>query len=275
MLQQTQVERVVPKYREFLASFPSLEALAAAPRADVIRRWAPLGYNRRAVRLHELAQRVVAEFEGRLPSTASELRTFAGLGRYSAGAVACFAFGEQLSVEDTNVCRVLGRLFETDLAAAGRPRAALTELAEAILPPGRAADWNQALMDFGATVCTARAPACRRCHLADVCQSGPASATGRTDLGRRAAETRPEYRAAAPYPNSSRYHRGRIVDFLRAREPGRAARVDEVGRAIRPGYTSADRDWLVPLLDGLAKDGLLVWREAGERSAVDRLVELP
>jgi A/G-specific adenine glycosylase len=275
MLQQTQVERVVPKYHEFLTRFPSFEALAAAPRAEVIRCWAPLGYNRRAVRLHEMAQRVVADFDGHLPGSAAELRTFAGLGPYSAGAVACFAFGEQLPVQDTNVRRVLGRLFENDLAAAGRPGVALTQLAEAVLPTGRAADWNQALMDYGATVCTARAPACQRCQLADLCQSGAAAASGQTAFARRVAEARPAYRAARPYPNSSRYYRGRIVEFLRSRAPGHGARLDEVGPAIRADYAPSDRAWLVALLDGLARDGLLVWREGDRGSAADRLVELP
>src|SRR5438046_505637 len=110
MLQQTQVARVLPKYRDFLARFPTVMALAEAPRADVIRAWAPLGYNLRAVRLHEVARQAAGR-GGDLPRGVEELGKLRGLGRYTAAAVACFAFGAQVPVLDTNVRRVLGRVF--------------------------------------------------------------------------------------------------------------------------------------------------------------------
>jgi A/G-specific adenine glycosylase len=275
MLQQTQVERVIPRYRQFLERFPSFQELAAAPRAEVIRRWAPLGYNRRAVRLHEIARRVVAEFDGSLPTSASALRSFDGLGAYSAGAVACFAFGQQVAVLDTNVRRVLGRLFAADLATLSPSPRGLSQLADEILPPGRAADWNQALMDFGATICTARAPSCERCPLAEACQSRAACSDERLTPVRRAAEGRAAYRTAPPFLHSSRYYRGRIVDYLRQQPADRCVGLDEIGRAIRPDYVRPDRAWLAGLIDGLAKDDLLVWRERGEGSASGGLVALP
>jgi A/G-specific adenine glycosylase len=173
MLQQTQVERVLPKYREFLARFPTLAALAAAPAADVIRAWAPLGYNVRAVRLQQIARQAVAEHGGRLPATLDGLLGLKGIGRYTAGAIACFAFGLPVATVDTNIRRTLWRVFRgiepsawpTGQAAA---RHALA-LAEWALPPQHAYDWQQALMDLGATVCTSRKPACERCPLAESC----------------------------------------------------------------------------------------------------------
>jgi A/G-specific adenine glycosylase len=111
MLQQTQVERVLPKYREFLARFPTFAALAAEPVGEVIKAWAGLGYNQRAVRLHGIARQVVEEFGGQLPNTLEGLMALKGIGRYTAGAVACFAFGLPVATVDTNIRRVLWRVF--------------------------------------------------------------------------------------------------------------------------------------------------------------------
>jgi A/G-specific adenine glycosylase len=173
MLQQTQVERVLPKYAEFLRRFPTLAALAAAPAAEVIRVWSPLGYNVRAVRLREIARQAVETYGGALPGTLEGLLALKGIGRYTAGAIACFAFGLPVATVDTNIRRVLWRLLRgiEPLAwpasqAAARERLALAEWA---LPPGRAYDWQQALMDLGATICVSRQPACARCPVAGVC----------------------------------------------------------------------------------------------------------
>lgn len=171
MLQQTQVARVVPKYHEFLARYPTLEALAAADVDEVRRLWYPLGYNIRPVRLHRIAREALARYGGRLPDTPEELRRLPGVGRYTAGAVLAFAYGRDAPVLDTNVRRVLGRVF------VGRRRlrgdTAWWALAEALVPRGRAYDFNQALMDFGATWCTARRPRCQPCPLRRLCVSFP------------------------------------------------------------------------------------------------------
>ena len=111
MLQQTQVDRVLPKYREFLDRFPTLQALAAAPASEAIKAWAGLGYNMRAVRLHEIARQAVAEYGGELPAALDGLLALKGIGRYTAGAVACFAFGLPVATVDTNIRRVLWRVF--------------------------------------------------------------------------------------------------------------------------------------------------------------------
>jgi A/G-specific adenine glycosylase len=173
MLQQTQVERVIPKYRQFLRHYPTLRALAAADPGDVRRLWYPLGYNARPFRLHSIAREAVARYGGRLPDSAPALRALPGIGRYTAGAVLAFAFGRDAAVLDTNVRRVLGRVF-LGLRRAARARDTIYwGLAEAVVPAGRAYDFNQALMDFGATWCTARQPRCVPCPLRRSCASYP------------------------------------------------------------------------------------------------------
>jgi A/G-specific adenine glycosylase len=177
MLQQTQVDRVVPKYREFLRRYPSLGRLAAAPVDDVRRLWYPLGYNIRPVRLHAIARETQARYGGRLPDTEARLRALPGIGRYTAGAILAFAYGRDVPVLDTNVRRVLDRVFRGPRAR-GRDRA-LWALAARLVPRRRGYDWNQALMDFGATHCTARKPRCQPCPMKRFCRSYPWSSKSR------------------------------------------------------------------------------------------------
>jgi A/G-specific adenine glycosylase len=179
MLQQTQVDRVVPKYREFLRRYPSLGRLAAARVDDVRRLWYPLGYNIRPVRLHAIARETVARYDGRLPASEARLRALPGIGRYTAGAILAFAYGRDVPVLDTNVRRVLGRVFLGPRAAKAGRDGAFWDLAAALVPRGRGYDWNQALMDFGATHCTSRKPRCPGCPMADLCRSHPWSSKSR------------------------------------------------------------------------------------------------
>lgn len=170
MLQQTQVERVVPKYHEFLGRYPTFEDLADAPVKEVKETWYPLGYNIRPERLHSIACETVARYGGKLPSQAEELLSFKGIGRYTAGAIRSFAFNEDAPILDTNVMRVLHRVF----IAKGDPKgqkSSLWMLSEALIPEGRGYDFNQALMDFGATRCTARSPDCSHCPMKSMCRS--------------------------------------------------------------------------------------------------------
>jgi A/G-specific adenine glycosylase len=177
MLQQTQVDRVVPKYQEFLERYPTIRHLAGAPATDVRALWYPLGYNARPFRLHAIAREAVARYGGRLPRTAEALRALPGIGRYTASAVLAFAYGRDVPVLDTNVRRVLGRVF-----FGARRAARLTgekpwwDLAAVLVPAGRGYDFNQALMDFGATWCTPRRPRCERCPMRGFCATGPAVA---------------------------------------------------------------------------------------------------
>jgi len=172
MLQQTQVARVAEFYPRFLARYPTLEDLAAAP-ADAVREsWDGLGYYARARNLHAAARHIVRAGGGQLPRTPDTLRRLPGIGRYTAGAVESLAFGAPVPAVDTNVARVLRRVF----AVRGRRKSAAHEarlwrLAEDLVPARRSADWNQALMDLGATICTARAPKCSACPVQADCRS--------------------------------------------------------------------------------------------------------
>lgn len=266
MLQQTGVDRVLPKYAEFLAAFPTIEALAAAPRAEVIRRWAPLGYNLRAVRLHEIAQAVVRDFGGRLPADRDALKRLKGIGDYTAGAIACFAFGDDRPFLDTNIRRVLGRIFlggEPSKTVSGERTARM--IADRANPPDRAYEWHQALMDLGATVCRATAPACLICPARDLCRH----AAGDRGEVAPAPSGRPTQEAFA---GSSRYFRGRVVDQLRSIEGG--LDLDQIGASVKPDYSAeADREWLAGLVGRLERDGLI--RRAAEDGAVYRLAGEP
>ena len=172
MLQQTQVDRVLPKYHEWLEKFPSLDALAAADEAVVDRAWRPLGYNIRPRRLQAIAREAVTRFDGELPSDEDTLLSFKGLGRYTVGAIRSFAFRERAAILDTNVARVLFRVF----VGRGEPKSHATiehlwSISETVLPKKDVFDFNQALMDFGATLCTARNPRCGECPLRRTCKS--------------------------------------------------------------------------------------------------------
>jgi A/G-specific adenine glycosylase len=172
MLQQTQVDRVVPKYHEFLARYPTFEDLARARAPEVTKAWRPLGYYRRATNLHGIARETVARYDGRLPEDGAALRSMRGIGRYTAGAILAFAHSQDAAMVDTNVRRVLGRVFLGPRRLKGlRGTKPIWDLAESLVPAGRAYDYNQALMDFGATWCTPRKPKCSRCPMKAFCRS--------------------------------------------------------------------------------------------------------
>ncbi len=171
MLQQTQVDRVLPKYEEWLERFPTFRALAAAPPKAVNEAWKPLGYNIRPQRLHSIAREVVSNYDGKLPSDAPSLRSFKGLGQYTVGAVRSFAFGQRTPIVDTNIARLLFRMFE----GSGDPGSHATQrhlwdVSRTLLPRKRVFDFNQALMDFGAIVCLPRRPRCNGCVMRSDCR---------------------------------------------------------------------------------------------------------
>jgi len=172
MLQQTQVDRVLPKYEEWLVKYPSFEALASAPEQEVTKTWYPLGYNIRPQRLHSIAREAVAKYGGQLPADEETLRSFKGIGAYTAGAIRSFAFRERAAILDTNVARVLFRVF----VGAGDPKSHamkqhLWKVSAALVPNRRVFDFNQALMDLGAMVCVARNPKCLICPMAKSCRT--------------------------------------------------------------------------------------------------------
>lgn len=255
MLQQTQVERVAPKYHAFIAQFPTVRRLAAAPLAEVIRLWAGMGYNRRAVYLHRAAQAVVREHGGVFPMSLEALLRLPGVGPYTARALMSIVDNAPVAVVDTNVRRVLGRVFRDDLEAAfghaGPTARQLQELADSLVPEGKSARWNQALMDLGSTVCTSRQPKCLRCPLFAWCQ---ARQTGEfTDL----PSLRP--RGQGSFTGSRRYYRGRIIAALRVSPLDDALAFRDIASGIvdqSPGELTVD--WLWELTQDLERDGLVV-----------------
>src|SRR6476661_2501344 len=180
MLQQTQVDRVLPKYAEWLDKYPSFDALACAPEQEVSDTWYPLGYNIRPKRLQSIAREAVERFDGQLPSDHETLLSFKGIGAYTAGAIRSFAFRERAAILDTNVARVLFRVF----VRRGDPKAHamkkhLWAVSEVLVPQKHGFDFNQALMDLGATVCVARKPKCESCPMTSLCSSFPWRETAR------------------------------------------------------------------------------------------------
>jgi A/G-specific adenine glycosylase len=173
MLQQTTVAAVIPFYNKWMARFPTVQALADAPLDDVLKFWAGLGYYARARNLHKGAQRVVAEFSGQVPSDPKTLLSLPGIGRYTAGAILSIAFNQDAPILDANVIRVMARVHAVtgDPKTSTQTQNALWRLAEDAIPPGRAGDFNQALMELGATVCEAGAPKCGTCPVRAECRA--------------------------------------------------------------------------------------------------------
>jgi A/G-specific adenine glycosylase len=252
MLQQTQVDRVIPKYHEFLRHFPTIQALAAALTADVIRVWSGLGYNRRAINLQRTAQAVVARHDGVMPRDLGAFQALPGIGPYTAGAIACFAYEQDVGFVDTNIRRVLHRLFfGPELPEERATARELRDLACRIIPSGQGYQWNQAIMELGAVQCTARKPACLTCPLAVHCRAYPQIQTlliDRRDGVRRSREE--------PFEGSNRYYRGRVVEALRGLNDGETLDLTRLGPKVREDFSSEHLDWLSGIVDGLRQDGL-------------------
>jgi A/G-specific adenine glycosylase len=254
MLQQTQVSRVLEMYPRFLRTFPSIRALARAKQKDVVIAWKGMGYNNRAVRLHRLA-RVVAGRNGRsIPDRFEELVQLPGIGRYTANAILSSAFRQRVPIVDTNVRRLLSRLIlkmHSVADAASEPL--VWDVAQQLLPPRAAYAWNQALMDLGATVCTARMPRCAECPVASCCRSIGVMHRGVAKQTRR----EPSFDGT---PN--RIFRGRIIELLRRHNRSRFVERQRIRTEILKGKRQGDR-WLDSILNSLVKDGLVVLRKSG------------
>lgn len=246
MLQQTQVDRVLPYYERWLARWPTVETLAAASPADAIREWAGLGYNRRALYLHRTSLAITNEYGGRFPSDVATLRALPGVGAYTAAAIAAFAHRARVAVVDTNIARVLARAAlgvgsQRELAGAR-----LTQAGVGLLPSRNVRDHNLALMDLGAMVCTARSPDCAACPIRRHCawHSGgmpPATASPGPN---------------PPFESTARYARGRIIDALRQHS---CLDASDIGNVLPLSH----RTRLDTYLDGLERDGLVRRTDAG------------
>jgi len=256
MLQQTQVERVIPLYAAFLAAFPDVFALAAAEPGDVVRMWRGLGYNSRAVRLHALAQTVVRDYGGVMPSDRDALLALPGIGPYTASALRAFAFELDDVALDTNIRRIVHR---SERGVDYPPLASEREidaLARASVPAGGAHDWNSAMMDVGATICTARAPKCLICPLRDTCAAAPVDAADLAARAQRYAKRSPQ--EALPFERTTRFLRGRIVDRLRDLPAGETLPIGTLVTSLAT-VVPADRLAEIPIVAlALERDGIVL-----------------
>ncbi|MEX2011730.1 MAG: A/G-specific adenine glycosylase [Chloroflexota bacterium] len=241
MAQQTQISRVVEKWGPFMAAFPTVQALAAATPADVLRAWQGLGYNRRALNLWRAARTIVEEHGGRVPGELADLERLPGVGPYTARAVAAIAFGKRVGAVDTNVRRVIGRVAG---GADGLAAPDLQSIADAIVPPDRPADWTHAVMDVGAAFCRPRRPDCEACPARAWCRYAAAP----PDRAPRAEPRSVEL----PFEATSRWLRGRILEQLRSAANGAWTTIAEPlgthgADAIGGALAALARDRLVEL----------------------------
>lgn len=246
MLQQTPAARVAPQWEAWIKRWPDAQTLAAASPADVLRQWDKLGYPNRALRLRETAIIVSRDFNGKLPTSESELRALPGIGEYTAAAILAFAYKKRSFVLDTNVRRVIARVFTGAELATGSISSIERELADRITPidDKDASLWSAAVMEFGALVCTARNPACNECLVRDSCAW--------RNNGYPLAEKRP---ATQKFVGTDRQVRGKLMAVLRDAQSSVAkSTLDAVW---------ADSQQRERALDSLVTDGLVDVTRAG------------
>lgn len=261
MLQQTQVSRVIEKYHQFLTLFPTIQSLAAASTADVIKAWSGLGYNRRALLLHRFAQEVVTRYNNRIPSDPEQLLLLPGVGPYLKGSIASFAFNLPEPAVDVNVRRIFYRYFygkDQGKPVGKKEEAQLSLLVREHIPDNKSAEFHNALMDFGSLVCTRDAPTCVSCPLRSSCAFGFIYETQK-EKALYVMEKKQEkgvYERGKFIPN--RIFRGRIVEFARKNEH-RSFLFDDFGKSIKKDFTPHDQEWLLLLCKALQEDHLLTF----------------
>lgn len=244
MLQQTNVPKVVTKYHDFLALFPSWVALAAAPQSAVLTAWRGLGYNRRALNLHRAAQIVARDYAGTMPDDPAALEALPGIGPYTSRSIPAFGHNADVAAVDVNITRLLRRWHDAPDMTPAAQRVA----ADALLPQGASRDWHNALMDFASIVCTKRAPRCDACPLARVCRSAGAPRDSEAPKKREPGRTE----SGRHIPR--RIYRGRIVEALRSGPLAAAA----IGPRIKTDWDVAtDAAWLDDILAALAAEGMI------------------
>ncbi|MBR9978738.1 MAG: A/G-specific adenine glycosylase [Bacteroidetes bacterium] len=245
MLQQTQVARVTEHLPHWLQRFPSIDTLAAASKREVLLAWSGMGYNRRALHLHAAASLICSRHNGIIPNDTDALLALPGIGRYTAHAVVCFAYGKRLPMVEVNIRRVLSRLASgMQRENAVLPETVTWKLAASLLPPRAYFAWNQALMDLGAMICTATRPACSACPFSRLCPSA-----------HRLLPT-PDRNTQTVRETPRRLYRGRLIEFLR-KQPGHCATAAELHRLLFPDSGQEQRMRLFDILDSLRKDGMI------------------
>ena len=248
MAQQTQISRVVEYYKRWLKRFPSFTALAKASPSDVLREWSGLGYNSRALRFHQLAKIVSSQFHSRLPQSPHDLQQLPGIGKYTAHAAACFAFNAHVPVVDVNIKRIMTRYSQRISSASEMMRDdAAWIYAEKSLPKQNAYGWNQALMDLGGMVCTARNTKCAECPLRDSCASAFSHVFLRKPPAKKKSE--PSWKGIP-----RRIYRGKILKLLHFH----SLSAQEVAGSLWNNVTSKDIAWLKGVLEVMVRNKLLI-----------------
>lgn len=246
MLQQTQAQRIAELFPIFLESYPTVNALATASNAQILKSWKGLGYNSRALRLRDAAREIVSTFNGVVPNDVADLQTLPGVGPYTSSAIASFAYKQPVVVVDVNVHRVYSRWMKRrhttiDLASSSE----IETFAEEIVPRKRADEWHHAVMDLGSTICTARAPSCTTCPLQEQCPSAH-SMKQVNPAKRKEPQIRNEPR---------RIWRGRIVDELRNHDKGLTKK--QLVKTVFGPATTKEEDLIEDVLSRLQKDGIV------------------
>ncbi len=237
MLQQTQVDRVIQKYQEFLQKFPTVFALAKAPSREVIHAWQGLGYNRRALFLQKTAKTVAEQFQGVFPAELETLKTLPGVGDYTARAILSFSFEKSVPMMDTNHRRFYTRVFFGAQKKVSDDQ--LLKKAEDVLPRKKAYDWNQALMDIGSLVCVTKNPKCDMCPLSTLCKAA----------FKVKSQSKEKKKPTVRFIDSDRYVRGRIVEALRQGEP-------LTRQSLYTRFSSRGKGVVDRIVDKLCRDGL-------------------
>jgi A/G-specific adenine glycosylase len=254
MSQQTQIERIGPAWEQFVGRWPEPRELAAAETRDLLRAWAGLGYNRRALALREAARTIVREHGGQVPVTVPELERLPGVGPYTARAVAASAFGVPVAPLDVNVRRVVGRVVGEAV-----PPGRLQGVADGLVSRDDPRAWVDAVMDLAAMVCTARAPRCIACPLAGMCRSARSIGKVARDPAAPASRAPP----TTPFSRTNRWLRGRLLATVRDAPPGSWVDAPD-------GLGEHDRDAVLAALRSLERDGFVEFRDGRARLAADR-----
>lgn len=261
MLQQTQVDRILDMFPRWIKRFPDIHSLARASRREVILAWSGIGYNRRALFLHMTAQYIVTHHHGNIPSEVKLLQELPGIGRYTAHAIACFGFRKRVALVETNISRILSRLSKKFQST--NERLSVSEcwnLADKFLPLKSFVEWNHALMDFGATVCTTRNPNCSQCPISHACKSAgklsppPSSMSAQQGIPRR-------------------IYRGRILEALRS-TPGHSTQISRIADSFKKEIDKDGITWLIDILASLERDGFITGKRLRQPCTLRNLSEV-
>ena len=247
MLQQTQAQRVTEALPRFLEQFPTVHALAQAANAQMIRQWKGMGYNSRALRLRDAARMIVLRHDGVVPSDVDALRELPGIGPYASASIATFAYNKRVPVLDVNVRRVYSRWMRRQRTTIDvESDNVLTQFAMNVIPARSASRWHHAVMDLGATICTARKPLCTSCPMADLCPSAHV-----LEHAQRAKRAEPMFRG-----EPQRLWRGRFVNALREAPAGLPPSA-LVAAAGATRLANDEQAWFRALIDALVRDGVV------------------